>query len=65
MAAERGYERIGIGVEVTNADARRLYERLGYEFWDEVIDLWDEFDDSGAVAKAHRDPAAYLIKPLI
>ncbi len=64
IAAERGYVQIGIGVEVTNVDARRLYERLGYEFWSEVVDVWDEFDDAGAVATVHRDPAAYLIKPL-
>jgi RimJ/RimL family protein N-acetyltransferase len=65
VSAERGYERVGIGVEVTNLAARRLYERLGYEPWNDVVDEWDEFDDAGAIAKVHHDPAAYLIKPLI
>ena len=64
LSVERGYERVGIGVEVTNVDARRLYERLGYEPWNNVIDRWDEFDETGAVAVVHQDPAVYLIKPL-
>jgi ribosomal protein S18 acetylase RimI-like enzyme len=52
IAAERGDKMVGIGVLVTNTAARRLYERLGYEYWGEVIDEWD----------GHSDPAAYLVK---
>ena len=48
LAAERGDEMIGIGVLVTNVNARRLYERLGYEYWGEVVD--------------DGQPAAYLLK---
>jgi ribosomal protein S18 acetylase RimI-like enzyme len=44
----RGDKQIGIGVLVSNTAARRLYERLGYEYWGEVID--------------DGEPAAYLIK---
>jgi len=30
----RGYQRVALGVDLTNKDAIRLYERLGYEDWD-------------------------------
>jgi ribosomal protein S18 acetylase RimI-like enzyme len=48
IAAERGDSTIGIGVLVANVHARRLYERLGYEYWGDVID--------------DGEPAAYLVK---
>jgi ribosomal protein S18 acetylase RimI-like enzyme len=48
IAAARGDKRVGIGVLVTNTAARRLYERLGYEYWGDVID--------------DGEPAAYLVK---
>jgi ribosomal protein S18 acetylase RimI-like enzyme len=48
IAVERGDKQIGIGVVLTNTAARRLYERLGYEYWGEVID--------------DGDAAAYLVK---
>ncbi|HVV36396.1 MAG TPA: GNAT family N-acetyltransferase [Acidimicrobiales bacterium] len=50
LAHGRGDEMIGIGVLVTNTAARRLYERLGYEYWGDVID--------------DGEPAAYLVKRL-
>ena len=50
ISAERGETQIGIGVVLTNEHARRLYERLGYEYWGDVID--------------DNEPAAYLIKKL-
>jgi GNAT superfamily N-acetyltransferase len=64
IAAARGDTQVGIGVELTNVDARRLYERLGYEYWGDVIDEWNEVDAHGNVTKTHHDPAAYLIKNL-
>ena len=50
ISVERGETQIGIGVVLTNVAARRLYERLGYEYWGDVID--------------DNEPAAYLIKKL-
>lgn len=64
-AVARGDKQMGIGVETSNTGARRLYERLGYEYWGDVIDEWNEVDATGAVVKAHHDPCVYLIKPLV
>src|SRR5689334_6172315 len=50
IAAERGDTQMGIAVVLTNVAARRLYERLGYEYWGEVLDDGQD--------------AAYLIKKL-
>ena len=61
-ARQRGDKMVGIGVEVSNVNARRLYERLGYEYWGDVIDEWGEVDADGVVTKMHHDPAAYLVK---
>ena len=55
---------MGIGVEVTNTGARRLYERLGYEPWGDVIDEWNEVDSEGNVTVIHHDPCVYLVKTL-
>ncbi|HVT76592.1 MAG TPA: GNAT family N-acetyltransferase [Acidimicrobiales bacterium] len=51
LAQARGDKMIGIGVLVTNTAARRLYDRLGYEYWGDVID--------------DGEPAAYLVKGLL
>ena len=64
IAAERGATRIGIAVDDTNPDARRLYERVGYAPWGEVVDEWGEVDDRGRVVLVHQDHAVYLIKRL-
>jgi GNAT superfamily N-acetyltransferase len=48
LAAERGDKSIGIGGLEANTAARRLYARLGYEYWGEVID--------------DGEPAVYLVK---
>ncbi len=64
IARARGFDRIGIAVLVDNTAARRLYERLGYEYWGEVIDVSEYRNDAGEVIHTAKDPAAYLIKPL-
>ena len=64
IARQRGFDRIGIGVLVDNTAARRLYERLGYEYWGEVIDVTEYRDETGAVIHVEKDPAAYLLKRL-
>jgi GNAT superfamily N-acetyltransferase len=33
MARERGFQRVCLGVNIDNARARSLYERLGYRDW--------------------------------
>ncbi len=65
IAVERGFKRIGIGVVVDNVAARRLYERLGYEYWGDVLDVSEYRDDAGNVIHVQKDPAVYLIKRVI
>ena len=48
IARARGFDKVGIAVLVDNVAARRLYERLGYAYWGDVID--------------DGDPAVYLLK---
>ena len=61
----RGYGRVGLGVQLTNHRAHRLYEQLGYRDWDHGTyhDRWVEADESGAQI-AHADPCQYLLKEL-
>jgi GNAT superfamily N-acetyltransferase len=65
MIADRGYGQVGLGVEVTNERARRLYERLGYLDWGYGVyrDRWVEVDEDGHEI-AHEDPCVYLLKRL-
>lgn len=64
IAAGRGCTSMGLAVEPSNPDARRLYERLGYVLWGrgQVIDEWVEPRDGSDLV--HQDPCDYLIKPL-
>ncbi len=64
VSRDKGFSRIGIGVEVSNVDALRLYERVGFQHWGEVIDEWAEYDAEGHVEKWHQDPCHYLTKVL-
>lgn len=61
IARQRGFDRMGIAVLVDNTAARRLYERLGYEYWGEVLDEWSYTDEDGQVVHV-SDPADYLVK---
>lgn len=64
FARSRGFDRIGIAVLVDNTAARRLYERLGYEYWGEVTDVTEYRNEAGEVIHVDKDPAAYLLKRL-
>jgi len=65
MITDRGHGQVGLGVEVTNERARRLYERLGYLDWGHGVyrDRWAEVDEDGNEV-AHEDPCVYLLKRL-
>ena len=64
-AGRLGHSGIGLGVELENRAARRLYERLGYAVWGggQVIDEWTEHRGDGTELP-HADPCDYLIKTL-
>jgi ribosomal protein S18 acetylase RimI-like enzyme len=66
VARARGAASIGLAVERSNHDARRLYEAHGYVEWPhgDVIDDWDEFADDGTCIAHHHDVCAYLILDL-
>jgi RimJ/RimL family protein N-acetyltransferase len=64
IARARGFDRMGIGVLIDNTAARRLYERLGYEYWGEVIDVTEYRNEAGDVIHVQKDPADYLVKRL-
>lgn len=65
IAALQGRARIGLAVEPSNENARRLYERLGYASWGRghVVDEWIERRDND-VQVLHRDWGDYLVKSL-
>jgi GNAT superfamily N-acetyltransferase len=64
-AAERqatalGYWRVCLGVDVRNPDARRLYERLGYEEWEYGL-VEVSWDDEGV---DHRMTCHWLVRAM-
>jgi GNAT superfamily N-acetyltransferase len=62
IARARGCDKVGIAVLVDNVAARRLYERLGYEYWGDVLDVSEYRDEAGNVVHLQKDPAVYLVK---
>ncbi len=63
VAEQRGSSLLGLAVELSNVNARRLYERHGFVDWGhgEVVDEWEERADDGTVLIAHHDVCTYLI----
>jgi GNAT superfamily N-acetyltransferase len=66
VAERRGASIAGLAVELSNVNARRLYERHGFVEWDhgEVIDDWEELDEDGKVVVRHHDVCAYFVLEL-
>jgi len=64
FAIERGVAHIGIAVDETNTGARRLYQRLGYTEWGQIVDTWGEFNDAGEITVEHNELGIYLVKHL-
>ena len=57
---------LGLAVELSNVNARRLYERYGFIDWGrgEVVDDWEELADDGTVLVGHHDVCTYLVLEL-
>ena len=64
-AAARGFHTLGLGVDVGNAPARRLYAQEGYEEsgFGEFAVSYPYIDDDGVERQAH-ERCTYLIKQL-
>lgn len=61
--AERGYNQVTIGVAKTNLDARRLYERLGYQVYSDDPGQWSYTDHLGNV-RSIKEPCWLLQKQI-
>jgi len=64
-AAARGFRTIGLGVDVGNVPARRLYHRDGYaeSGLGEFVVAYPYIDEDGVERQAH-ETCTYLVKPL-
>jgi ribosomal protein S18 acetylase RimI-like enzyme len=65
LAAERGRARVGLGVALANARARRLYEGLGYRDAGapRYVDRWHRVDGAGR-HRVVEDECVFLVKEL-
>jgi GNAT superfamily N-acetyltransferase len=65
-ARKRSVPIAGLAVEVRNAGARRLYERLGYAIWAHglVVDRWTQRGHDGQALCEHANECFYLTKRL-
>ncbi|GAA1706463.1 hypothetical protein GCM10009765_64880 [Fodinicola feengrottensis] len=64
LAVERGFDRIGLGVDDDNPAAAALYLRIGYQDVDcRYLDRYHYLDDDG-VRHEVADPARFLVKHL-
>lgn len=64
-ATERGDRMVGLAVDHDNPEARRLYERLGWELVPdlEIVDEWDDITEDGP-GEHYADPCSYLVRAL-
>lgn len=63
IAGAHGYHRICLGVGIDNPDARRLYERLGFEEWsDDAAELGRAAPDTRGIPHQRAETCQWLIK---
>lgn len=65
LVKEKGYLKVGLGVDADNEKAKSLYVRLGYKVWSHGIyhDQWTE-EGADGTKKVHDDECLFLVKEL-